>query len=78
MGKIKLQKIVGNLLDKLRKLYMSGHLESLSLPQAIENSGQLLLLAEQIFHRKQSLGAPGLRWCQECFDSLKKGMTVED
>ena len=36
MGKIKLQKIVGNLLDKFRKLYMSivhewnGHLESLA------------------------------------------------
>ena len=24
MGKIQLQKIVGNLLDKLRKLYMNG------------------------------------------------------
>ena len=39
MGKIKVQKIVGNLLDKLRKLHeWNGHLEIFSLPQAIENS----------------------------------------
>ena len=46
MRKIKLQKIVGNLLDKLRKLYMNGTvtLEIFSLPQSIENSRQFLLL----------------------------------
>ena len=47
MGKIKLQKIVGNLLGKLRKLYMSewnGHLEIFSLPQAIQNCRQFLLI----------------------------------
>ena len=40
MPKILLHKIVGNLLDKLRKLYMhewNGHLEILSFPQGIEN-----------------------------------------
>ena len=57
MGKIKLQKIVGNLLDKLRKLYMNGHLENFSLPQAIENSGQLLLLRTDIL-QKTVTGCP--------------------
>ena len=59
MRKIKPPKIVGNLLRKLRKLYMNGtvHLEIFSLAQAIENSRQFLLL-EQIFYRKQSLDAP--------------------
>ena len=39
--KIKLQTILRNLLDKLRKLHMHGtvmHLEMFSLPQPIENS----------------------------------------
>ena len=40
MGKIKLQKIVENLLGKLRKLYMDGTV-IFSLSQAIENSRQL-------------------------------------
>ena len=46
MEKIKLQKIVRNLLDKLRKLYMrwNGHLEMSSLPQPIEDSRQFLFL----------------------------------
>ena len=45
MRKIKLQKIVGNLMDKLRKLHeRNGHLEILSFPQGIENSRQFLLL----------------------------------
>ena len=46
MGKIKLQKIVGNLLDKLRKLYMNGTVikKFLAFIQAIENSRQFLLL----------------------------------
>ena len=44
--KIKLQKIVGNLLDKLPKLYMSGtfDLEIFSRHQAIENSRKYLFL----------------------------------
>ena len=43
--KIKLKKIVGNLLDKFRKLYeWNGHLESVSRPQVIEDSRQYLLL----------------------------------
>ena len=39
MRKINLQKIVGNLLGKLRKLYMDRAV-IVSLPQAIENSRQ--------------------------------------
>ena len=49
MGKIKLQKIVGNLLIKLRKLYMNGTVQKIL--------GKFCF-SEQIFHRKQSLGAP--------------------
>ena len=61
MGKIQLQKIVGNLLDKLRKLYMNGTVifKFLAFLQAIENSKQFYF-SEQIFHRKQSLGAPDM------------------
>ena len=46
MGKIELQKIVGNLLDKRRKLSRNGTViyKIYSLPQAIENSGQVLFL----------------------------------
>ena len=47
MPKILLHKIIGNLLDKLRKLYMhewNGHLEILSFPQGIENCRQFVLL----------------------------------
>ena len=40
--KIKLQKILGNLLDNLRELYVSGTV--FSLPQAIDNSREVLLL----------------------------------
>ena len=58
MGKIKLQKIEGNLLDKLRKLYMNGHLESFSLPQ--ENSRQLLLLQTDI-SQKTVIGCPWVK-----------------
>ena len=46
MGKIELQKSVGNLLNKLQKLYTN--LEIFSLPQAIENSWQFLLLRTDI------------------------------
>ena len=46
MRKIKLPKLLGNLLRKLRKLYMNGtvHPEIFSIAQAIENSRQFLLL----------------------------------
>ena len=46
MRKIKLEKILGNLLDKLRKLCMNGVviLKFFSLPQAIGNFWQFLLL----------------------------------
>ena len=53
MRKIKLQKIVGNLMDKLRKLHKwNGHLEILSLPQGIENSRQFLLLRTDISQKR--------------------------
>ena len=59
MRKIKLPKIVGNLLRKLRKLYMNGtvHLEIFSLTQAIENSRQFLLLRTDIL-QKTVVGCP--------------------
>ena len=45
-------------LQSFRNYYeWNGHLEVFSRPQTIENSRQYLLL-EQIFYRKQSLGAP--------------------
>ena len=39
MWKIKLQKVVGNLIDKVRKLYMEGTVipKFTSVPQVIEN-----------------------------------------
>ena len=60
--KIKLQKIVGNLLDKLRKLYMDGtviykHVEISSRPQVIENSRQYLLLRTDVL-QKTVVGPP--------------------
>ena len=63
MGKIKLQEIVTNLLDKFRKLYMSivhewnGHLECFSPPQDIENCRQFLLLRTDI-SQKTVIGCP--------------------
>ena len=62
MGKIELQKIVGRLLDKFRKLYMNGtviykFLELFSLPQAIENSRQFMLLRTDI-SQKTVVGCP--------------------
>ena len=54
MPKIKLQKIVGNLLDKimLRKVHeWHGHLEILSLPQGIETSRQFVLLRTDILQK---------------------------
>ena len=57
----KVLKIVGNLLNKRRKLYMNhewnSHLEIFSGPEVRENSRQYLLLRTEILHRKQSLGA---------------------
>ena len=38
----------------------NSHLEIFNRPQAVENSRQHLL-SEQIFYRKQSLGAPNKR-----------------
>ena len=59
MRKIKLQKMVGNLLDQLRKLCMSwnGNLEILSRPHVIENSRQYLLLRTDIL-QKPVVGCP--------------------
>ena len=37
-----LQKIVWNLIDKLRELHMNGHLEICSRPQVIENLPNIL------------------------------------
>ena len=55
-----LQKI-GNLLDNVSKIVheWNGHLETCSLPEAIENSRKFLLLRTDIL-QKQSLGAPDL------------------
>ena len=57
MWKIKLQKIVGNLLDELRKLYMNRTVIEKCL--AIEILGDICF-SWQIFYRKQSLGVPAL------------------
>ena len=54
MGKIKLQKIVGNLLDKRQKFcinHENDHLEIFSRPQVIENSRQYLLLRTDILQK---------------------------
>ena len=61
MRKIKLKKIVGNLLDKLRKLFVNETVISkpFSLPQAIENSRQFLLLRTDILP-KTVVGYPCL------------------
>ena len=63
MRKIKLKKIVGNFLDKLRKLYMNGkvNLEIFSPPHAIENSKQLILASANRYFTEKSRapGAPG-------------------
>ena len=58
MWQIKLQKIVGNLLDKLRKLYLKGTViwEFLVVLKQKKILGYICL-SEQIIHRKQSLGA---------------------
>ena len=60
MLKNKVQKILGNLLDKLKKLYMNGtaYLEIFSRPEPIEDSRPCLLFRTDILQFKQSLGAP--------------------
>ena len=51
-----LKKNVGNLLDKLRKLYINGTVIIFGRPQIIENSSQYLRL-RKIVSQKESLGA---------------------
>ena len=59
MGRIKLQKIVGNLLDKLRKLYMNGTvIQKFSTFLKLQKTLSNFCFSEQIFHRKPSLGSP--------------------
>ena len=59
MGNIKLQKIVGNLLDKRPKILheWNDYLGIFSRPQVIENSRHICF-PEQIFYGKLLLGAP--------------------
>ena len=80
MWRIKLQKIVRNLLHKLRKLYMNGTViwKFFWRPQVIENSRQYLLPLEQIFYRKQSLGAPdpSLALLTACFSGSGKRVLI--
>ena len=59
MRKIKRLKIVGNLLDELRKLYMNRTVNErvLTILEYEKILGNICF-SEQIFHRKQSLGAP--------------------
>ena len=47
--KSKLQKIAGNLLDKLRKFYINGPLEIFSRLQVMENYIHYLLFAFSLF-----------------------------
>ena len=59
MWKIKLQKIVGNLLarlDELRKLYMNGMVIWKFLAKWKKILGKICV-SEQLFYRKQSLDA---------------------
>ena len=60
MLKNKVQKILGNLLDKLKKLYLNGtaHLEIFSRPEPMEDSRPCLLFRTDILQIKQSLVAP--------------------
>ena len=58
--KIKVQKMVGNLLDKLRKLYMhewNSPQDIFSCPQTKDNSRQYLLLQTDIL-QKTVVGCP--------------------
>ena len=60
--KIKLQKIKEYIREVSKIVHeWSGHLEIFSLPRALENYTQFLLLRTDIFrHRKQSFGAPAV------------------
>ena len=58
MREIKLQKIVGNLLDKLRKLYLNGTVVQKFLVVLKKKILGNICFFEQIIHRKQSLGTP--------------------
>ena len=60
MREIKLQKIVENLLDKLRQLYLNGTVNQkfLVVLKQKEIVGNICLISERIIYRKQSLGAP--------------------
>ena len=55
--KMELQKIIENLLDKLRNYQWNGHLEIFSCPQVIENSKQYLLVQTDIL-QKTVVGCP--------------------
>ena len=77
MGKIKLQKIVGNLLDKRQKVLheRNDHLEIFSRSQVIQNSRQYLLLRTNIL-QKTLVGCP---WINSVFcDSAKCGSQIVD
>ena len=77
MWKIKLQKIVGNLLDKPRKLYMNAwdgrHLEIFSHLQVIENFRLHVLLRTDIF-QKTVVGCPWVKSLFPC--ETKKSVDV--
>ena len=75
--KSKLQKIVGNLLDKRQKVLheWNDHLEISSRPQVIENCRQYLLLRTDIL-QKTLAGSP---WINSVFcDSAKCGSQIVD
>ena len=57
--KIIMYKILGNLLDMLRKLYMNGTViwKFLAFPKLQKILGKFCFF-EEVFYRKQSLGAP--------------------
>ena len=59
MWKIRLQKIVADLLEKLRKLYMNriAIYKFLAVLKQYKILGNICF-SEQTFYRKQSLGAP--------------------
>ena len=57
MWKIKLQKIVGNLLDELWKFYMNGTVKSFSPPQGMKSSMENLRLRTDIL-QKTVVGCP--------------------
>ena len=62
MCKIKIQKIVGNLLDRFRNLYVNGTVirKFVAVLKQKKILGNICFF-EQIFYRKQWLGAPVYR-----------------